>query len=159
MADVGADENINLDLRYGLQSSNYMAHDRARTNDTCENSRGTRFTLSRDELLTLPEFVLLSLFPNGLLPDGHVSSYPEEDIYPVDVRLGYCEDRSGLSNRPCAIKSMTQQVYNICLNFFATSRKLSRPDRHPRRGTTRMLHQTSRQEGRQRICYKIEQVL
>ncbi|KAG9545401.1 hypothetical protein KCU77_g22650, partial [Aureobasidium melanogenum] len=32
--------------------------------------RGTRFTLSRDELLTLPEFVLLSLFPNGLLPEG-----------------------------------------------------------------------------------------
>ena len=52
-----------------------------------EDLRGTRFTLSRDELLTLPEFVLLSLFPNGLLPDGHMSSYPEEDVYPVDVRL------------------------------------------------------------------------
>ncbi|KZF26363.1 hypothetical protein L228DRAFT_10917 [Xylona heveae TC161] len=59
---VGSDENITLDLR------------------------GTRFTLSRDELLTLPEFVLLSLFPNGLLPDGHMNSYHEGDIYPVDVR-------------------------------------------------------------------------
>ena len=47
--------------------------------------RGTRFTLSRDELLTLPEFVLLSLFPNGLLPDGHTNSF-HEDVYPVDVR-------------------------------------------------------------------------
>ena len=46
---------------------------------------GTRFTLSRDELLTLPEFVLLSLFPNGLLPDGHMNSYHDEDVYPVDV--------------------------------------------------------------------------
>lgn len=60
LADVGADEHITLDLR------------------------GTRFTLSRDELLTLPEFVLLSLFPNGLLPDGHMNSFHEGDVYPVD---------------------------------------------------------------------------
>lgn len=50
-------------------------------------SRGTRFTLSREELLTLPEFVLLSLFPNGLLPDGHMNSFHDGDVYPVDVRL------------------------------------------------------------------------
>jgi hypothetical protein len=50
------------------------------------HNRGTRFTLSRDELLTLPEFVLLSLFPNGLLPDGHMNSFHEGDMYPVDVR-------------------------------------------------------------------------
>lgn len=49
------------------------------------SNRGTRFTLSRDELLTLPEFVLLSLFPNGLLPDGHMNSYHDGDVYPVDV--------------------------------------------------------------------------
>lgn len=49
--------------------------------------RGTRFTLSRDELLTLPEFVLLSLFPNGLLPDSHMNSFHEGDVYPVDVGL------------------------------------------------------------------------
>lgn len=48
-------------------------------------ARGSRFTLSRDELLTLPEFVLLSLFPNGLLPDGHMNSYHDGDVYPVDV--------------------------------------------------------------------------
>lgn len=46
---------------------------------------GVRFTLSRDELLTLPEFVLLSLFPNGLLPDGHMGAFHEGDVYPVDV--------------------------------------------------------------------------
>ncbi|RDW71898.1 hypothetical protein BP5796_07932 [Coleophoma crateriformis] len=60
LGDVGADENITMDLR------------------------GTRFTLSRDELLTLPEFVLLSLFPNGLLPDGHMSNYHEGDAFQVD---------------------------------------------------------------------------
>ena len=54
--------------------------------DTANNiDRGSRFTLSRDELLTLPEFVLLSLFPNGLLPDGHMNSYHDGDVYPVDV--------------------------------------------------------------------------
>src|ERR1700712_4603278 len=48
-------------------------------------NRGQRFTLSRDELLTLPEFVLLSLFPNGLLPDGHMNAYHDGDVYSVDV--------------------------------------------------------------------------
>ncbi|KAK3632844.1 hypothetical protein LTR22_020395 [Elasticomyces elasticus] len=57
----GSDENITMELR------------------------GTRFTLSRDELLTMPEFVLLSLFPNGLLPEGHMNSYHDGDSYPVDV--------------------------------------------------------------------------
>ncbi|EON61378.1 hypothetical protein W97_00592 [Coniosporium apollinis CBS 100218] len=56
---AGSDENITLELR------------------------GVRFPLSRDELLTLPEFVLLSLFPNGLLPDGHMN-YHDGDVYPVD---------------------------------------------------------------------------
>ncbi|KAI5369352.1 Putative SKP1/BTB/POZ domain superfamily protein [Septoria linicola] len=60
LGGAGSEENITLELR------------------------GTRFTLSRDELLTLPEFVLLSLFPNGLLPDGHMNSYHDGDVYPVD---------------------------------------------------------------------------
>ncbi|KAL4879802.1 peptidase family M49-domain-containing protein [Aspergillus karnatakaensis] len=60
LGDTNGDEHITLDLR------------------------GTRFTLSRDELLTLPEFVLLSLFPNGLLPDGHMNGFHESDVYPVD---------------------------------------------------------------------------
>lgn len=50
-------------------------------------NRGTRFSLSRDELLTLPEFVLLSLFPNGLLPDGHATANGfDGDVFPIDVR-------------------------------------------------------------------------
>jgi hypothetical protein len=62
------------------------AEKRANQPDLSPHSyRGTRFTLSRDELLTLPEFVLLSLFPNGLLPDGHMQTYSDGDIYPVDV--------------------------------------------------------------------------
>ncbi|KIW17067.1 hypothetical protein PV08_04258 [Exophiala spinifera] len=60
LGEAAADEHITLDLR------------------------GTRFTLSREELLTLPEFVLLSLFPNGLLPDGHMNSFHDGDVYPVD---------------------------------------------------------------------------
>ncbi|KHJ30524.1 putative general stress response protein whi2 [Erysiphe necator] len=60
LGDVGADEIITMDLR------------------------GRRFTLSKDELLTLPEFVLLSLFPNGLLPDGQQNSLPESDALQVD---------------------------------------------------------------------------
>ncbi|TDZ28752.1 WHI2-like protein [Colletotrichum spinosum] len=60
IGDVGADETIAMDLR------------------------GTRFVLSRDELLTLPEFVLLSLFPNGLFPEGHMGSFSDGDAVQVD---------------------------------------------------------------------------
>ena len=41
--------------------------------------------LSRDELLTLPEFVLLSLFPNGLFPEGNMGPGGENDALQVDV--------------------------------------------------------------------------
>ncbi|KAG6000008.1 hypothetical protein E4U54_001586 [Claviceps lovelessii] len=60
IGDVGADETISMDLR------------------------GTRFVLSRDELLTLPEFVLLSLFPNGLFPEGHTNGFNDNDAVQVD---------------------------------------------------------------------------
>lgn len=53
------------------------------------NARGTRFVLSRDELLTLPEFVLLSLFPNGLFPEGHASGISDGDAVQVDVRIQF----------------------------------------------------------------------
>ncbi|KAL5612412.1 hypothetical protein BROUX41_000061 [Berkeleyomyces rouxiae] len=46
--------------------------------------RGTRFVLSRDELLTLPEFVLLSLFPNGLFPDGQMGGFGDSDTIHID---------------------------------------------------------------------------
>ncbi|KAK4157052.1 hypothetical protein C8A00DRAFT_40534 [Chaetomidium leptoderma] len=60
LGDVPGDETILMDLR------------------------GTRFTLSRDELLTLPEFVLLSLFPNGLFPEGHMGGFTEGEAVQVD---------------------------------------------------------------------------
>ncbi|KAI1174711.1 hypothetical protein F4777DRAFT_589066 [Nemania sp. FL0916] len=63
IGDVGADETITMDLR------------------------GTRFVLSRDELLTLPEFVLLSLFPNGLFPEGHMGGFADGDAVQVDVSI------------------------------------------------------------------------
>ncbi|KZL71411.1 general stress response protein whi2 protein, partial [Colletotrichum tofieldiae] len=65
IGDVGADETIAMDLR------------------------GTRFVLSRDELLTLPEFVLLSLFPNGLFPEGHMGGFAEGDAVQVDYMLDF----------------------------------------------------------------------
>jgi hypothetical protein len=46
---------------------------------------GTKFVLSRDELLTLPEFVLLSLFPNGLFPEGQMGGLSEGEAVQVDV--------------------------------------------------------------------------
>ncbi|KAL2891722.1 WHI2-like protein P4H10.16c [Ceratocystis lukuohia] len=60
LGDVGTDETITMDLR------------------------GTRFVLSRDELLTLPEFVLLSLFPNGLFPDGQMGGFGDNDTIHID---------------------------------------------------------------------------
>ncbi|KAF1835512.1 P-loop containing nucleoside triphosphate hydrolase protein [Decorospora gaudefroyi] len=80
----GSDENITLELR------------------------GTRFTLSRDELLTLPEFVLLSLFPNGLLPDGHMNSYHDGDVYPVDVG-----NPSSYSPPPLPLAPMAKILYQL----------------------------------------------
>lgn len=83
--------------------------------------RGTRFTLSRDELLTLPEFVLLSLFPNGLLPDGHMNSFQEGDIYSVDV----CVIKSMLYNPNlylpgCFASQYDPQSLSYMLEFFRT---------------------------------------
>ena len=48
---------------------------------------GTRFVLSRYELLTLPEFVLLSLFPNGLFPEGQMGGPGDSDAVQVDVSI------------------------------------------------------------------------
>ncbi|KAE8146247.1 dipeptidyl peptidase [Aspergillus avenaceus] len=94
LGDIGGDEHITLDLR------------------------GTRFTLSRDELLTLPEFVLLSLFPNGLLPDGHMGTFHEGDIYPVDydpVSLQYMLDffRSVAQSIPSSPSASTSQELDM----------------------------------------------
>ncbi|KAF2842552.1 hypothetical protein M501DRAFT_927268, partial [Patellaria atrata CBS 101060] len=87
----GVDENITLDLR------------------------GTRFTLSRDELLTLPEFVLLSLFPNGLLPDGHMNSYHDGDVYPVDVSTDPITHTPDNFNPPSAITLIRVTLSNSSL--------------------------------------------
>ncbi|KAI0878616.1 hypothetical protein GGS24DRAFT_487032 [Hypoxylon argillaceum] len=83
IGDVGADETITMDLR------------------------GTRFVLSRDELLTLPEFVLLSLFPNGLFPEGHMGGFSDGDAVQVDV--------STLDDNP--IFQATQTTPNIGCSY------------------------------------------
>ncbi|KAI0503072.1 hypothetical protein F5B22DRAFT_640418 [Xylaria bambusicola] len=79
IGDVGADETITMDLR------------------------GTRFVLSRDELLTLPEFVLLSLFPNGLFPEGHMGGFSDGDAVQVDVS----------THRDSPLSQATQDAPNI----------------------------------------------
>ncbi|KAI9640963.1 hypothetical protein NHQ30_010806 [Ciborinia camelliae] len=80
-------------------------------------SKGTRFTLSRDELLTLPEFVLLSLFPNGLLPDGHLSAYHEGDAFQVDVRDAPLFIRNILSNLDMHIADTFSQYDPASLQY------------------------------------------
>ncbi|KAF2002880.1 hypothetical protein P154DRAFT_430289 [Amniculicola lignicola CBS 123094] len=87
----GSDENITLELR------------------------GTRFTLSRDELLTLPEFVLLSLFPNGLLPDGHMNSYHDGDVYPVDVGTTDLPSPSPSNSRGSSLQMILFHLSNPAL--------------------------------------------
>ncbi|KAK5123144.1 hypothetical protein LTR85_003342 [Meristemomyces frigidus] len=84
MATAGGAASILTQVQQGGPAPLNTALGSSEENITLE-LRGTRFTLSRDELLTLPEFVLLSLFPNGLLPDGHMNSYHDGDVYPVDV--------------------------------------------------------------------------
>ena len=102
-------------------------------------NRGTRFTLSRDELLTLPEFVLLSLFPNGLLPDGHMNSFHEGDVYPVDVRDETSVVKAHKSDAQC---SMIPPRCNTCWIFFATLLRPYLPVHlRPRKRLTRPIQQ------------------
>lgn len=70
---------------------------------TLERKRGTRFVLSRDELLTLPEFVLLSLFPNGLFPEGHMGGFSEGDAIQVDVMSSPSLSKAGITNLPSLV--------------------------------------------------------
>lgn len=112
--------------------------------------RGTRFTLSRDELLTLPEFVLLSLFPNGLLPDGHMGGFHEGEVYSVDVS----QLIPFVPHKPCAdLCSMTPTLCSTCSTFFAPSRSQS----HRRRRRHRALRSwmlPTRRRTRRGICCK-----
>lgn len=75
-------------------------------------NRGTRFSLSRDELLTLPEFVLLSLFPNGLFPEGHMGGgFSDGDAVQVDVGDPNSSPKPDLSSDTlsCTSKGETDQ--------------------------------------------------
>jgi hypothetical protein len=68
--------------------------------------RGQRFHLERDTLMTLPESVLLCLFPNGLVLSRQQGRYEsddegegaeaedEEDVYLVDVSCSGCSVRT-----------------------------------------------------------------
>ncbi|CCE81650.1 Piso0_002312 [Millerozyma farinosa CBS 7064] len=51
------------------------------------NIRGKHFTITRDELMSLPESILLCLFPNGVFLDAHgqvITSLTEEDVVYVN---------------------------------------------------------------------------
>ncbi|KJR85187.1 uncharacterized protein SPSK_08645 [Sporothrix schenckii 1099-18] len=74
----------NLSTREIVQTTNLISGDVGLDETIAMDLRGTRFVLSRDELLTLPEFVLLSLFPNGLFPEGHMGGFNENDAIQVD---------------------------------------------------------------------------
>lgn len=105
-------------------------------------NRGTRFTLSRDELLTLPEFVLLSLFPNGLLPDGHMNAYHEGDAFQVDVRsISYIHKILGnlnyhIANQtsqydPASLQYMLEFFRNVAQTIPSESSREASPEGEP----------------------------
>ncbi|ODV82072.1 uncharacterized protein CANTADRAFT_45134 [Suhomyces tanzawaensis NRRL Y-17324] len=51
------------------------------------NIRGTEFTITRDELMSLPESILLCLFPNGVFLDSEgqvITNLTEDDIVHVN---------------------------------------------------------------------------
>ncbi|KAL6852374.1 hypothetical protein ACO1O0_006918 [Amphichorda felina] len=83
MAAAGGASSIITQVQQGGPPVNTIG-ELCRFEEALTKSRGTRFVLSRDELLTLPEFVLLSLFPNGLFPEGHMGGLSEGDAVHVD---------------------------------------------------------------------------
>lgn len=102
---------------------------------TTNSARGSRFTLSRDELLTLPEFVLLSLFPNGLLPDGHMNAYHDGDVYPVDVSPQSSHPSSNTANSlvTAVVTASLTALYNLLFNpdiYLSDTLYLSQYDPH-----------------------------
>lgn len=82
--------------------------------------RGTRFVLSRDELLTLPEFVLLSLFPNGLFPEGHIGGFTEGDAVQVDVSTNYYSDLHSAYRLLTTSRQYDPASLQYMLDFFRT---------------------------------------
>ncbi|KAG6049048.1 hypothetical protein E4U39_006633 [Claviceps sp. Clav50 group G5] len=83
MSAAGGAASIITQVQQGGAPINAIG-DVAADETICMDVRGTRFVLSRDELLTLPEFVLLSLFPNGLFPEGHPNGFNEQEAVQVD---------------------------------------------------------------------------
>ncbi|KAG5960601.1 hypothetical protein E4U58_004595 [Claviceps cyperi] len=83
MSAAGGAASIITQVQQGGAPMNAIG-DVAADETICMDVRGTRFVLSRDELLTLPEFVLLSLFPNGLFPEGHPNGFNEHEAVQVD---------------------------------------------------------------------------
>ncbi|CAK7202693.1 hypothetical protein SEUCBS139899_005420 [Sporothrix eucalyptigena] len=84
MAAAGGASSIITQVQQGGPPINNLSSDVGLDETIAMDLRGTRFVLSRDELLTLPEFVLLSLFPNGLFPEGHMGGYGDNDAIQVD---------------------------------------------------------------------------
>mmetsp|Transcript_840 Transcript_840/g.943 ORF Transcript_840/g.943 Transcript_840/m.943 type:complete len:352 (+) Transcript_840:151-1206(+) len=69
------------------------------------NIRGTSFTITRDELMSLPESILLCLFPNGVFLDEYgqvITNLTEEDIVYVNFEpdcFQYIIDTFGQAQR------------------------------------------------------------
>ena len=57
----------------------------------------------------------MSLFPNGLLPDGHMNSYSQDgDVYPVDVRNSR-QSRALTQAKPASPATITE-IQNVISN-------------------------------------------
>ncbi|KAI5970789.1 hypothetical protein CANMA_000208 [Candida margitis] len=84
------------------------------------NLRGTKFTITRDELMSLPESILLCLFPNGVFLDVNgqiISNLTEEDVVYVNFDPGcfqYIIDMFRKAQRDLA--SMSPQQQNLQLS-------------------------------------------
>ncbi|KAA8897225.1 hypothetical protein FN846DRAFT_261889 [Sphaerosporella brunnea] len=81
MAAAGGSGSIITQVQQGGPPINSLDASGAGEENLTLDLRGTQFVLLREELLTLPEFVLLSLFPNGLFPEGQ---YHDDGVYIVD---------------------------------------------------------------------------
>ena len=59
--------------------------------------------------------MLLSLFPNGLLPDGHMNSYHDDNVYPVDVSSSTTKNRA-IAQAATKASVTAQQITTVISN-------------------------------------------
>lgn len=83
------------------------------------NIRGQNFTITRDELMSLPESILLCLFPNGVFLDANgqvITNLTEEDVVYVNFEpacFQYIIDTFGEAQRDLEQMPVSPQVSGL----------------------------------------------